>query len=156
MPHFFLMDESEMQEADAARLRARLHIRAFWTLMQHKRFAQGVCTLYDAFHHALRWFYMSHAHGLDVTDDTSIRFTHEMYRIVEQSELVTLDFDFESFEGLLAQALRVDFDEMNQDFDFEKLWADIEKVFQALEIMPFDVYSLPEENEETRKVMGLH
>ncbi len=113
MPHFFLMDESEMQEADGARLRARLHIRAFWTLMQHKRFAQGVCTLYDGFHHALRWFYMSHAHGLDVTD-TSICWTHEIYRIVEQSELVTLDFDFESFEGLLAQALKADFDEINR------------------------------------------
>ncbi len=155
MPHFFLMDESEMQEADAARLRARLHIRAFWTLMQHKRFAQGVCTLYDGFHHALRWFYMSHAHALNVTD-TSIHFTHEIYRIVEQSELVTLDFDFESFEDILAQALRADFDEMNQDFDFEKLWADIEQVFHALEIMPFDVNSLPEENEATRKAMGLH
>jgi hypothetical protein len=149
------MDESEMQEADAARLRARLHIRAFWTLMQHKRFAQGVCTLYDGFHHALRWFYMSHVHGLDATD-TSICWTHEIYRIVEQSELVTLDFDFESFEGLLAQALKADFDEMNADFDFEKLWADIEQVFQALEIMPFDVNSLPEENEATRKAMGLH
>jgi hypothetical protein len=149
------MDESEMQEADGARLRARLHIRAFWTLMQHKRFAQGVCTLYDGFHHALRWFYMSHALELDVTD-RSIRFTHEIYRIVEQSEFVTLDFDFESFEGLLAQALKVDFDEMNPDFDFEKLWADIEQVFHALEIMPFDVNSLPEENEETRKAMGLH
>jgi hypothetical protein len=75
---------------------------------------------------------------------------------VEQSELVTLDFDFESFEGLLAQALKADFDEMNADFDFEKLWADIEQVFQALEIMPFDVNSLPEENEATRKAMGLH
>ena len=155
MPHFFLMDESEMQEADGARLRARLHIRAFWTLMQHKRFAQGVCTLYDGFHHALRWFYMSHALELDATD-TSMCWTHEIYRIVEQSELVTLDFDFESFEGLLAQALRADFDEINADFDFEKLWADIEQVFQALEIMPFDVNSLPEENEETRKAMGLH
>ena len=156
MPHFFLMDESEMQEANGARLRARLHIRSFWTLMQHKRFAQGVCALYDGFHHALRWFYMSHAPGLDVTDDTSIRWTHEIYRIVEQSELVILDFDFESFEGLLAQALRADFDEMNPDFDFEKLWADIEQVFHALEIMPFDVNSLPEENEATRKAMGLH
>ena len=155
MPHFFLMNESEMQEADGARLRARLHIRAFWTLMQHKRFAQGVCTLYDGFHHALRWFYMSHALELDATD-TSMCWTHEIYRIVEQSELVTLDFDFESFEGLLAQALRADFDEINADFDFEKLWADIEQVFQALEIMPFDVNSLPEENEETRKAMGLH
>ena len=43
-----------------------------------------------------------------------------------------------------------------QDFDFEKLWVDIEKVFHALEIMPFDVNSLPEENEATRKAMDLH
>jgi hypothetical protein len=155
MPHFFLMDESEMQEADGARLRARLHIRAFWTLMQHKRFAHGVCALYDGFHHALRWFYLSHALELDVTDK-STRWTHEIYKTVEQSELVTIDFDFESFEGLLAQALRADFDEMNPDFDFEKLWVGIEKVFHALEIMPFDVNSLPEENEATRKAMDLH
>ena len=155
MPHFFLMDESEMQEADGARLRARLHIRAFWTLMQHKSFAHGVCALYDGFHHALRWFYLSHAIELDVTD-TSTRWTHEIYRTVEQSELVTIDFDFESFEDLLAQALRSDFDEMNPNFDFEKLWVDIEKVFHALEIMPFDVNSLPEENDATRKAMDLH
>ena len=155
MPHFLLMDESEMQEAEAARLRARLHIRAFLLLMQHKRYAHGICTLYDGLHQALRWFHISHAHALIVTEEEA-RWTHEIFRIVEQSELVTIDFNFESFEGLLTEALKSDFDEMNPDFDHEKLWTDIEKVFHALEVMPFDVDSLPEVNEATRKAMLIH
>jgi hypothetical protein len=149
------MDESEMQEAEAARLRARLHIRAFLVLMQQKRYAHGICTLYDGLHHALRWFYLSHAHALEITEEEA-RWTHEIFRIVEQSELVTIDFNFISFEDLLARALRTDFDEMNPDFDHEKLWLDIENVFHALEIMPFDESSLPELNEATRKAMDLH
>ena len=155
MPHFFLMNESEMQEAEAARLRARLHIRAYLLLMQHKRYAHGICTQFDGLHQALRWFHISHAHALNITEEEA-RWTHEIFRIVEQSELVTINFNFKLFETLLAQALRSDFDEMNPDFDHEELWTDIEKVFHALEIMPFDINSLPEVDEATKRVMNIH
>jgi len=154
MPHFFLMNESEMQEADAALLRARLHIRSFWTLMRYRRFAHGICTLHDGFENALRWFILCHAPTLHVPNEP-ICWAPQAYRILAKNELVTLDFDIESFESLVTRALKSDFDEMNPDFDFDKLWIDIEKVFQALEILPFDLDSLPEENELTRKTMGL-
>lgn len=154
MPHFFLMNESDMQEADGARQRARLHIRAFHVLMQHKRYAHGIATLFDGLHQALRWFYLRHAHVLNVTLDEEL-WSHEVFRIIEESDIVDINFNFESFENLMARALRSDFDEMNPDFDHEKLWADIEQVFHALEIMPFDVNSLPEMNEATMKAMKI-
>lgn len=155
MPHFFLMDESQMQVADASRLRSRLHIRAYLILMQHKRYADGICTLYDSLQYALRWFFISHADALDITGDEPL-WPHEMFMILEQSELVPIDFDYQSFEDLLTRALKSDFDVMNPDFDHEKLWADIESVFHALEIMPFDENSLPELNEATKEAMKIH
>jgi len=155
MPHFFLMNESEMQEADGARQRARLHIRAFQILMEHKKYAHGICTLFDGLHQALNWFYLSHASVLNVTEEDA-RWPHELFKIVEQSDIADINFDFESFENLLARALRSDFDKMNPDFDHDKLWADIEKVFHALEILPFDLNSLPEVNEATMKAMKIN
>ena len=154
MPHFFLMNESEMQEADALLLRSRLHIRSFWTLMRYRKFAHGICTLHDGFKHALRWFILCHAPTIQVPDEP-LRWTPQAYKILAESELVTLDFDINSFESLLNRALQDDFDERNPDFDFAKLWADIELVFEALEILPFDLSSLPDEDEMTRKSMGL-
>ena len=155
MPHFFLMDESKMQEADAARHRARLHIRAFHILMQHKRYAHGIVTLFDGLHQALKWFYLKHAHVLNVRLDEEL-WPHEMFRIIEESDIVDIDFDFESFEKLMTRALRSDFDKMNPDFDHGKLWADIEKVFHALEILPYDLNSLPGMNEATMKAMKIN
>lgn len=154
MPHFFLMNESEMQEADALLLRSRLHIRSFWTLMRYRKFAHGICTLHDGFKHALRWFILCHAPAIQVPNDP-IRWTPQAYKILAESTLVTLDFDINSFESLLNRALKDDFDERNPDFDFDKLWADIEHVFQALEILPFDLGSLPDEDEITRNAMGI-
>ena len=155
MPHFFLMNESEMQKADAARHRAWLHIRAFHILMQHKKYAHGICTLFDGLHQALRWFYLSHDQILNVTEEEA-RWPHELFEIVKHSDIVDINFDFESFEDLLAHALRSDFDEMNSDFDHEKLWADIENVLQALEILPFDMNNLPEINDASMKAMKIN
>ena len=144
-----------MQEADGARHRARLHIRAFHILMHHKRYAHGIATMFDGLHQALHWFYLRHAHLLNVTLDEEL-WPHEIFRIIEESDIVDINFDFESFENLMTLALRSDFDKMNPDFDHEKLWADIEKVFHALEILPYDLNSLPEMNEETMKAMKIN
>ena len=152
MPHFFLMNESEMREADALQLRARLHIRSFWTLMQHGKFAHGISVLYDAFENAVYRFCLIHA-----PDIPPKLLTQEIqaYKFLSQNGFISNTFDIESFDKLVADALKADFDAMNHNFDFNKLWADIENVFRELGTLPFDLNSLPEENEPTRKVMGL-
>ena len=152
MPHFFLMNESEMREADALQLRARLHIRSFWTLMQHGKFAHGISVLYDAFESAVRRFSLIHAP--DIPPELLTRGI-QAYKHLSQNGFITHTFDIESFDALVARALKADFDTMNHDFDFNKLWADIENVFRELEVFPFDLDRLPEENEPTRKVLGL-
>jgi len=148
------MNESEMREIDAALLRARLHLRAFWTLMRHKKFAHGICALYDSLESAFHWFILSHDQ-ISYVPSQYIHSASQAYKILIESGLVKLDFDIESFENLLTRALKYDFDDKNPDFDFEKLWRDIEKVFHELGILPFDLDSLPKENEATRKIMGL-
>ena len=152
MPHFFLMNESEMPEADALQLRARLHIRSFWTLMQHGKFAHGISILYDAFENAVHRFSLIHAP--DISAGLRTRST-QAYKYLAQNGFVANDFDVDSFNNLVERALKDNFDAMNPDFDFKRLWADIENVFRELEILPFDFNSLPEENEPTRKVLGL-
>ena len=152
MPHFFLMDESEMQETDALQLRARLHIRSFWTLMRHGKFAHGITILYDAFESAVRRFMLLYAS--DIPAEFLERPT-QTYKYLTQNGLIQHDFDFVSFENLVTNALKPDFDKTNPGFDFQRLWTDIEDAFRELEIVPFDFESLPEEDEATRKVLGL-
>ena len=152
MPHFFLMNESEMQETDALRLRARLHIRSFWTLMHHDKFAHGISILYDAFEKAVHRFSLIHAPDIP---PRLLPQGIQAYKYLSQNGLITKKFDIESFDKLVTSALKADFDTMNQNFDFNKLWEEIEDVFRELEVLPFDLDSLPEENESTRKVLGL-
>ena len=152
MPHFILMKDKELPEADALKLRARLHIRAFWTLMRHGRHAQGIITLYDGFESAVRSY--SIRHKLQVPTEFR-EWGTRVYKYLARSGFVTNDIHIESFENLMTRALEPDFDEMNPDFDFQKLWRDMEKVFRELEIVPFDFKSLPAENEVTRRAMGI-
>lgn len=152
MPHFFLMDESGLKETDALQLRARLHIRSFWTLMRHGKYAHGITILYDAFESAVRRFRLLYASKVptEFLDRPTL-----VYKYLVQDGLVKYNFDLESFEDLVTRALKPDFDKVNQDFDYQRLWADIEDAFRELEIVPFDFESLPEEDEATRKVLGL-
>jgi len=56
MPHFGLMDETKMGKADAALMRARLHIRGGRRRLRQKKVAAGLVTLYDALLSAMRWY----------------------------------------------------------------------------------------------------
>lgn len=152
MPHFFLMDELEMEETDALQLRARLHIRSFWTLMRHGKYAHGITILYDAFESAVRRFRLLYAPNVptEFLDRVTL-----VYKYLVQDRLIKYNFDLESFENLVTRALKSDFDKVNPDFDFQRFWTDIENAFRELEIVPFDFESLPEEDEATRKVLGL-
>ena len=152
MPHFFLMNESEMQETDALQLRARLHIRSFWTLMRHGKFAHGISTIYDAFESAVRRFSLLYAP--DLPSEFLNRAT-QVYKYLIQTGLISFYFNLESFESLVRKALEPDFNKMNPDFDYQKFWTEIEQVFVALEILPYDLETLPAEDEVTRQVMGL-
>jgi hypothetical protein len=141
-----------MEEEEALQLRARLHIRSFWTLMRHGKYAHGIATLYDGFDSAVHRFSLRYAPDVP----TEFRdWGTRVYKYLALNGLVTCDFDLKSFEDLLTRALEPDFDDMNPDFDFYKLWENIEKVFLELEILPFNPDILPEENKETKKIMGL-
>jgi hypothetical protein len=152
MPHFFLMNESEMQKPEALQLRARLHIRSFWTLMQYGKFAHGITILYDAFECAVHRFIL-----LNIPDMPRkfLEQTSQAYTCLKQNGLIKSDFELESFENLVASALQSDFDQTNPDFDSQRIWKGIEPVFRELGTVPFDPEKLPEENEATRKAMGL-
>jgi len=114
MPHFFLMNDSEMREADVLQLRARLHIRSFWTLMQHGKPAHGISILYDAFESAVHRF--SLIHTPDIPSALLTRGT-QAYKYLEQNGFVTNDFGIESFDNLATRAVKADFDTLNPDFE---------------------------------------
>ncbi len=56
MPHFGLIDETRLGEADFTLEQARLHLRAGKYRFRHGKLAAGIAALYDALAYGMRWY----------------------------------------------------------------------------------------------------
>ncbi len=143
MPHFGLMDASKMTEADAALLRARLHLRGARRRFGMNKYAAGVAALYDALQCAMQWYVKSQAHrgqlGLAKQD---LRDDKEVFAILTRGGVLDGSFDFDAFERLTERSL----DDPSFHFDALRVLAQVEQVMTALGVMPFDEAALPPEN----------
>lgn len=143
MPHFGLMDATKMTEADAALLRARLHVRSARQRFEIGKYAAGIAALYDALSYAMQWYISSPEHqeqlgvvGADLTHDK------DLFAVLARGGVLDSSFEFDAFERLTYQAL----DDPSIRFDAPRVLAQVEQVMTVLGVMPFDKAMLPPEN----------
>jgi len=137
------MDASQMTEADAALLRARLHIRGCRRRFQRGMWADGIVSLYDALQHAMRWYVSlpEHRARLGMTGGEDLGDDRAVWRILVHGGVLDHSFDFDEFEALVGQAVG----EGSFQCDADAVMRQIEKAMTALEVMPFDEAALPRE-----------
>jgi hypothetical protein len=143
MPHFGLMDATKMTEADAALLRARLHLRGARQRFEVGRCAAGIAALYDALSYGMQWYVIlpEHQKQLDIVG-ADLNRDKDLFTVLACGGVLDCSFDFDAFERLTYQAL----DDPSIRFDAPRVLAQVEQVMTALGVMPFDEATLPPEN----------
>ncbi len=143
MPHFGLIDATQMTEANAALLRVRLHLRSGRRRFERGMFVAGIASLYDALQYAMRWYisFPEHRARLGIVGGEDFRDDRAVFAQLVRGGVIDSAFDFDAFERLVEQAL---YDPAFQ-FDAPRLLAQIEDVITELEVTPFDEAVLPPE-----------
>jgi hypothetical protein len=140
MPHFGLIDEGKLSEADAALLRCRLHLRGARRRFERGMLPAGIASLYDALQHAVRWYIMAPERRAQLDLARADRLDdRELFQALVRGRVLASDFDFDEFESLVEMSL----DDSAFTFDAASVYAQVEEVMGQLEVVPFDEAGLP-------------
>lgn len=146
MPHFGLMDERKLSKAEAALMRARLHIRGGKRRLRQNKIAAGMATLYDAVLSAMRWYILSNDLIKKLPGgEESLENDRVVYAVLKQAGVLGESIDFGALEKMVDQALVHE----AQVLDSSEIIAHIDRVMTALGVMPFDEDTLPPEDPST-------
>ena len=146
MPHFGLMDETQMSKAEAALMRARLHIRGGKRRLSQNKVAAGLATLYDALLSAMRWYILSNDLKDELAgEDEALENDRVVYAIIKQANIIDNSLDFDKLQKMVDQSLAQNI----QTLDSNEVLAQIEQVMTDLGVMPFDEDALPPEDPAT-------
>jgi hypothetical protein len=147
MPHFGLMDATQMSEEEAALLRARLHIRGGRRRLRQGKLAAGMAALYDALSCAMRWYVLApeRRQRLHVREGEDLEHDRDVFLVLARSGILSDPSDFERLDAWLEQALA----EESPSLDAAQILVHIEQLMTPLGVMPFDESSLPPEDPST-------
>lgn len=146
MPHFGLMDETKMGKADAALMRARLHIRGGRRRLRQKKVAAGLVTLYDALLSAMRWYLLTNNLQDKLPGGTeTLENERVVFAALKKANVLDASFDFGAIEKIVDQALM----EEDLSLDTNEFLLHIEQAMTTLGVMPFDENALPPEDPAT-------
>lgn len=147
MPHAGLMEEKRLGPVEGPLQRARLHIRAGKRRLRQNKISAGIATLYDAVSAAMESYAAEQARrsGLRIRQGENIEDDKTLYTVLVRSGVIDGAFDFGAFDRLTEKALR----EQVNDYDYEQLITEIEKLMKQLQVLPFEEASLPAEEPGT-------
>jgi len=117
-------------------MRARLHMLTGRRRLHEGKISLGIITLYDALYSAMQWYAAcpEHAGRLIMIPDDNVNNDSSLFDILSRSAVITSEFDYIAFSGLVDAALYKDMSE----FDYSGILADVESVMTQLGAMPPD------------------
>lgn len=142
MPHYGLMDESKITEADAALLRARLHLRGGKRRLEKGLTAAGIVALYDSVLFGMRYYIARHkgcasfVESVDLWD--AVGLFHTLVRAGVFDDAIT----FNRFSLNVERVLRQE----SFSFDAENTLIEAEAILMKLGVMPVNEAALPGES----------
>lgn len=148
MPHFGLMDSTQMSEEDAALMRARLHLRGGKRRLREGLAVAGIVALYDALLFGMRYYLARQercekanlAENIDLWDVVALFHTLASAGIFD---------DPYAFDRLSLIVERVLWQE-SFSFDADATLAEVETMLTKLGVIPFNEAALPGESFVTR------
>jgi hypothetical protein len=146
MPHFGLMDETQMSPAAAALQRARLHVRGGRRRLRQGKLAAGISTIYDALVSAMRWYGLTHSRELGLADhDDALEDDRRLFGLLVRANVLDGGFEFDRLQSLMERAVT----RQPLDFAWPAELAAVETQLTRLGVLPFDESTLPPEDPAT-------
>jgi hypothetical protein len=147
MPHFGLMDETQMGREEAALTRAKLHIRGGRRRLRQGKQAAGIAALFDALISAVKWYVLSNRESMaaHIDNDEDLEDDEKLLELLVRPGIVQLSFDLDRFRSRLNSAL----EDRLTDAVAKELSAQMEEIMTGLGVLPFDENTLPPEDPST-------
>lgn len=142
MPHYSLMDENKMSEAEAALLRARLHLRGGKRRLQKGLSAAGIVALYDSVLFGMRYYIARNTRCASYVEDTDLWDAASLFHALTKAGVFEDPLTFNLFSLVVERAL------WNESFSFdaEATLTDVEAMLTKLGVIPFNESALPSES----------
>lgn len=136
MPHFGLVDEDHLSEADAALLRSKLHIRSAFRRRTEGKSHHAIATLFDALEYAVRWYILQFC---------STYSQEQLYILQYGIKLVPdLPDNYAAIFPICEKALTIT-TEFEPEETTEFFFSTVCSILQTIGIYPFDFSKLPAE-----------
>jgi len=134
MPHYGLMDATTMSEAEAALLRARLHLRGGKHRLQKGISAAGIAALYDSVLFGMRYYIARHKHCSSFVENIDLWDAAGLFHALTRDGVFD---DLDAFNRLSLTVERALWQE-SFSFDADATLSEVETMLTKLGVMPFN------------------
>ncbi|MFX0185730.1 MAG: hypothetical protein ACFE95_21815 [Candidatus Hodarchaeota archaeon] len=151
MPHFGLMNPDEMKPAEAAIMRAKLHVRGGMRRISQGKIEAGIAALHDAIISAMQHSFFSNQlkESIKLTDnDFDITDEKDLFNILKKSKIIDNTFREQDFSYLLT-IIEKALDHQLNDFNHVVYFNKYNNLMNQLGIIPYNDQELPPEDPTT-------
>jgi hypothetical protein len=145
VPHFGLLDESQLNKRERMLMRSKLHWRCGMRRMLEKKSAAGIATLYDSILSAMRWYVLVyHANELGSQTEKKLENDKFIISLLQRSGVID-NIDMQFLNEITEKALKEEDVSAHHD-EFVK---QAKILLTKLHVLPFDDSKLPPEDPDT-------
>jgi hypothetical protein len=143
MPHYGLMDSTQMSEEDAALMRARLHLRGGKRRLQEGLAVAGIVALYDALLFGMRYYIarQKRCEKIYMVENADLWDAVAMFHILSRAGIFDDPYAIDRLSLIVERALWQE----SYSFDAHAARVEIENMLTKLGVMPFNESVLPSE-----------
>lgn len=145
MPHYGLMDTTKMTEAEAALMRARLHLRGGKRRLQEGLTAAGIVALYDSVLFGMRYYIAKHESCVSLINlgNVDLWDAAGLFHTLARAGVFDDPLTFNHFSLIVERALWQE----SFSFDADSTLTEVETLLTKLGVIPFKESALPREVE---------
>ena len=142
MPHYGLIDTTKTSEAEAALMRARLHLRGGKRRLQKGSSAAGIAALYDSLLFGMRYYIARHKRCASFVENTDLWDASGLFHALTRAGVFDDPLTFNHFSLIVERALWQE----SFSFDVDVTLAEVETMLTKLGVIPFNESTLPGES----------
>ncbi len=132
MPHYGLMDATTMTEAEAALMRARLHLHGGKRRLQAGLTAPGIAALYDSVLFGMRYYIARHKRCAAFVENTDLWDAASLFHALTRAGVFDDPRTFNRFSLIVERTLWQE----SFSFDVDTTLAEVEMMLSKLGVMP--------------------
>ena len=138
MPHYGLMDTTQMSNSRIALRYARLYLRGGKRRLQAGSSAEGIVALYDAVLFGMRYYIAKHKRCASFVENMDLWDAMSLFHALTRAGVFDDPLTFNRFNLIVERTLW----QGSSSFDTNATLAEVERMLTRLGVMPFDESAL--------------